>query len=67
MNDQTYSANGIETWLTNNDMQRLWNVVMEDGLAENATEDELEEFARVLEAFYDYKVSQGVPVSRSLQ
>jgi hypothetical protein len=40
---------GIETWLTLEDMQRIWSVVMQNAPEVLASEDELTEFHRVVE------------------
>ena len=40
---------GIETWLTLEDMQRIWSVVMQNAPEVLASEDELIEFHRVVE------------------
>lgn len=39
----------IETWLTLEDMQRIWSVVMQGAPEVLASEDELTEFHRVVE------------------
>lgn len=40
---------GIETWLTLEDMQRIYSVVMQGAPEVLASEDELTEFNRVVE------------------
>lgn len=65
--NQLYDKNGVETWLTWGDMQRLWTVVMENAAIENATGAELDEFIRVLTLVHDFKISNGVSVSKNLQ
>lgn len=56
----------IETWLTAEDMQRLWRVVMEDAPEVLASESELREFARVVE-LAGYKKWGIFPAPEALQ
>lgn len=41
--------NTIDTWLTTDDIRRIWSVVMEGATDALTSEDELLEFARVVE------------------
>lgn len=38
----------FDTWLEPTDLQRIWDIVMNDGNEDNLTKDELEEFKQVL-------------------
>lgn len=39
----------INTWLDEQDIKRIWNVVHEEGIPENVTEKELVEFQRIID------------------
>lgn len=39
----------IDTWLTKDDIRRIWSVVMEDATDALTSEEELVEFARIVE------------------